>query len=527
MQKILAQTILHSPWERIGVKPHHGLNFPLSAIRSQKSCGIGEFFDLIPLINWCQNIGIDVIQLLPVNDSGENPSPYFPISAFALNPIFLSLHKLPHLNEDLQKKILELHSFNESPRVQYQEVYHHKLFFLRQYFEQNEKHFVQTQEFEIFVNKNPWLERYALFKFFKEVLSQNPWINWSEEYKNLSEKTFQELKNKHKHALNFFIFAQYLCFLQLKEIHTYANQKGIFLSGDIPILISPDSADVWQYPEEFDLSLGAGSPPDEYSKQGQTWGLPLYRWDVSKKRDFSWWKFRLQYASLFYDIYRIDHALGFFRIWAIPPKQEAHMGQFIPHDTNEWIPLGKEILSTLVKSNPMLPIAEDLGPATKQVRETLAEMGICRTILMRWERDKENHTFINIQDYTPLSTTTLSTHDSETLTQWWKDFPEEAKVYASQKGWPYHHQLEKNQRRELLWESHHSASLFHINLLGEYLALFPDLVWENPQDERINVPGTFSPNNWTYRIRPRIETLLAHEELAQEIRTILTVSKFI
>lgn len=525
IQEILANTLTSAQWKRVGIKHHHGINLPLSALHSEKSCGIGEFFDLIPLIDWCQKMGMDVIQLLPLNDSGDNPSPYYSTSALALHPIFLSLHKLPHLDHDLQKKIEELRRFNASPRLLYDEVLAHKFFFLRNYYDKVGKTITTSTEFALYVQENPWVEWYALFKVLKEEMSKTSWLTWPDELKNLTEKTFQKLKHKYIQEMNFYIFVQYLCFTQLKEIHTYAHHKKVLLGGDIPILISPDSADVWQHTDEFDLSLGAGSPPDVYAEEGQVWGLPLYNWEQIKKHHFSWWKSRLKYSSEFYDLYRLDHVIGFFRIWAIPSGEKPRMGKFIPHDKTTWIEHGKKILTTLVESSFMLPIAEDLGDVLDSMRAALTEMGICRTIVMRWERRwKQDQGFIDIQDYNPISMTTLSTHDSDTLTQWWQNFPKEAKLYAIHKGWHYHPHLERAHRKQILWESHHSASLFHINLIGEYLALFPELVWEDPNDERINIPGKILPTNWIYRIRPSLEELLAHEGLTKEIRNIITAS---
>ena len=148
-------------------------------------------------------------------------------------------------------------------------------------------------------------------------------------------------------------------------------------------------------------------------------------------------------------------------------------------------------------------------------------MGICGTKVMRWERHPANGMlFIDPLHYNPISMTTVSTHDSETLTLWWMMSPD-AQDFARYKGWNYTSHLTKEQRREILWDSHHSSSFFHINLLGEYLALFPELVWDNPHEERINVPGTVAPTNWTYRIRPSVEEILAHAPLAVEVRNLL------
>ncbi len=292
--------------------------------------------------------------------------------------------------------------------------------------------------------------------------------------------------------------------------------------GDIPILVSTESADVWSHPELFDIHWQAGAPPDQYNPEGQCWGFPLYRWDVLRKTHFDWWKQRLTYASHFYDIYRIDHVIGLFRIWAIPNDKSSKEGSFLPSDPDTWEPQGREILETFINSCEMLPIAEDLGDVPECVPPVLKEMGICGTKVMRWERNwEEEGRFIPIQYYPPISLTTVSTHDSEPLQLWWKTSPEEAQEFAASKHWEYAPEITHFQHKEILWDSHHTSSLFHINLLQEYLALFPELVAPNPEDERINIPGKLLATNWTYRFRPSVEEIVAHKELAQAIEKVV------
>ncbi len=519
LKEDLLKTIVGPQWSRIGIKHHHGIDVSLPSLHSKDSCGIGEFYDLIPLIDWCARIGMDVIQLLPLNDTGDDTSPFFALSAMALNPLFLSLHKLPKVKPE---KLEGLRKFNSLPRVPYHDVQSHKSIFLRHYFEEMGPSIIETKAFETFVEENDWVENYALFKALKDVTAKNHWKTWPKELQNLSLEEFDNLIEKHWVDVCYYIFLQYLCFCQLTEVKKHANSKAVFLKGDIPILISPDSADVWKYTEEFDLTLSAGAPPDMYNKEGQMWGLPIFNWDVMKKRNFDWWKTRLNYASNFYDIYRIDHILGFFRIYAIPQGKTAKNGVYVPKDKADWLPHGKEILSTLTSFTPMLPIGEDLGDVPDSVRDALCEMGISGTKVLWWEKQwNDGEIYINPLHYNPISMSTVSTHDSETLSLWWHDEEKDAKDYAHHRGWDYTPTLTKSQRRDILRDSHKSASLFHINLLGEYLALFPELVWDDPHDERINVPGTIAPTNWTYRVRPTIEEIISHKELAEEIQNLL------
>ncbi len=514
----LSKTLVADAWNRVGIYPHHGINVILSGLHSQNSCGIGEFYDLLPLIDWCSSLKLDILQLLPLNDSGDDPSPYFPISSCALNPLFLSLHALPFLKQPDQLQKLK----TESSRIAFSTVQSYKLFFLRSYYNQEGKAILKSPEYQQFVAHNPWLVPYALFKTIKTVVSKNHWMTWPKELKSLTSIEKEKLLKDHANEISFVMLLQYLCFSQLFEVKKQAKNKKVFLFGDLPILLNPDSADVWHHQELFDLQLQAGSPPDIYSEEGQTWGFPIMKWDVIEKEDGIWWKDRLTYAAHFYDLYRIDHAIGLFRIFAIPQGGTGKEGFYIPKDESVWNAEGEKHLKLLINHSPMLPIAEDLGVVLPSMRKVLKKLGICGTKVMRWERKwEQDQSFIPIDAYEPISLTTVSTHDSETLALWWRDQPQEAAHLAQLKGWQYTPQITKEQRKEILWDSHHTTSLFHVNLLQEYLCLFPELSWNNPEEERINIPGKPLPIDWTYRFRPSVEEITQHEGLKKEIKTII------
>jgi 4-alpha-glucanotransferase len=522
----LLQTATAKAWERIGIKTHHGINLPLSALRTANSCGIGEFFDLIPMIDWCQSLKLDFIQLLPLNSSNaeSDPSPYNAISSRALNFLYLSLYALPYMEKlpALKKKLKEFEKFNETSRINYAEVVAHKTGWLRAYFDEIGPELLKSPEFKQFTEAHDWVKPYALFRVLKNNLNNTSWKIWPEEVRYPTQKKLQLLYEQHEKAAAFYVLMEFLCYHQLKKVREYANLKGVFLMGDISILLSSESADCWQYPEYFDHNLSAGAPPDVYNLFGQNWGFPIFNWDALRKKHFSWWKTRLKYSEEFFDLFRLDHVIGFFRIWAIPPAHPSKEGYFIPQDENAWEPQGRELLDMITDSTTMLPIAEDLGTVPPVVRPILEEMGICGTKVMRWERNYEtDKDYIPIDSYPPISLTCISTHDSETLTLWWQNFEEEAKAFATFKKWSYDKTLTEDQRQEILWDSHHTSSLFHVNLLQEYLALFPDLIWPDPQDERINIPGTVSNKNWSYRFRPSIEEIVNHKELYSKMEKIL------
>lgn len=484
---------------------HHGICVPLTAIHSKKSCGVGEFFDLIPLIDWAKNVGLDCIQLLPLNDSGNDVSPYNALSSCALDPVYLSLHELGPV--DL------FQAFRSLERIAFLDVKRQKLRWLHAYFEQTFAALSQTPEYKAFLQEHTWLKSYALFKTLKDEYGGKSWQEWPTELQNPDTVPPRNT--------DFHQFVQYHCFAQMEKVRAYADKRGVKLKGDIPILLSPDSVDVWAERHLFRLDLVAGAPPDLYNALGQKWGFPLFNWDALRATQFAWWKRRLKVAGHCFHIYRIDHVVGFFRIWAIPKNKKAIDGFFIPEDHNLWPAQGREILEMLLKASPLTPIAEDLGVIPPEVPIILKELGICGTKVVRWQRHWHgDKSFIPYDQYEPLSLTTVSTPDMDPLSLWWKKAPDEAIAFAHFKNWSYDGTLSSEHLFELLYDAHHTPSHYHINMLQEYLRLFPELSWPNLEDDRINVPGTLLPTNWTFRYRPSLEEMLEHQGLNVAMRKI-------
>jgi len=479
-------------WKKIGQRSHHGICLPLSALRSKQSCGIGEFLDLIPLIEWCRSIGFDCLQLLPLNDTGFDPSPYNPLSSCALDPIYLSLKDLPGANG-----LESFFSLNDTPRLEREAVKQLKMEWLRAYFE---KQGCDHAAYRAFASRQTWLSEYARFMAFKEAFQGRHWKEWPS---HLEENP---------QAVAFHSYLQFLCYAQLEKVKAFASERSVFLIGDLPHLLSPDSADVWAHRSLFRLDLHGGAPPDAYNPLGQNWGFPLFDWDAMRSEHYAWWKRRLAALAPFYHIYRIDHVVGLFRIWAIAEGQKASEGSFVPPDPALWASAGREILEMMIGASPLLPIAEDLGTIPPEVYSTLKSLGICGTKVLRWEGETP------YDRYEPFSLTTVSTPDMEPLPLWWIRHPDEATRLCARKGWEYEPTLSRERQKEILKDAHHTSSHFHINLLQEYLYLVPELSWE--QEERINVPGTLLPTNWAYRFRPFFEEISKNKILIEKISEI-------
>lgn len=510
----LLQSLAGEHWQKIGIKPHQGINTPLFSLRTQESGGIGEFYDLIALMDWLHPLGFDTIQLLPITASGNDPSPYNGLSATALNPIYLSLHQLPGFrnNPALEERYESLKLLNNFPRLDYYEVKKGKDLFLKTYVKKEGAELKKTAGYAQFLDENPWVEPFASFKVLKELHGEVSIKAW---------KTKKDL-NLYPNEVEHHKIVQYLCFLQMKAVKTYAEKKKMLLMGDIPILVSQDSADVWGYPHLFKLNLTAGAPPDMYSKEGQSWGFPLYNFEEMEKEDFRFWKERLKFASQIFHLYRLDHIVGFFRIWAISSGKKPSEGHFEPSERALWQLRGEKMLRLMLEHCPLLPIGEDLGVVPFETRATMKKLGIPGTKVIRWEKNwTGDHRFIPFHEYDFDSLTTLSTHDSEPLRLWWRTHPKEAKEFALFRNYTYEEELPLKTHFEILQDSYHTSSLFHINLLQECLDIFPEFRFEDPNEERINLPGTVSPTNWTYRYKCSLEEMRDHPSLSKELERMI------
>ena len=516
MEEFLLKSPLKKVWQKIGIRHHHGFLLPLLGLHTKQSVGCGEYLDLIPLVDWCADISFDIIQLLPLNDSGVLASPYSALSSCALHPIYLSLRKLPFL-ENAQKLVGKLENAPEidsKKRVDYPAVLNWKMQWLKQYFEVAFESIEKSDEYLKFCANHGWLKGYAVFRALKDHHHQAKWQEWPKEIQTVTHTQLVSLAKAHKEQVNFYCMLQYLCYEQLAQVKTYAELKNIKIMGDIPILINPDSADVWEHPHFFDLSMAAGAPPDVFNPEGQYWNFPLYNWKAIEESGYSFWRQRLKFAAFFYHLYRIDHIIGFFRIWAIPRGKPPMEGFFIPKDEQLILVQGEGVLRHMIESSDMLPIAEDLGFMPDGADEVIKSFGIPGTRVIRLERfDKGKGPYIPFEEYHPVNMSMVSTHDLESLRGWWKDYPHEGELFCKMMDWKYEKELSLKRQIEILRLSHQTKTLFHINLLGEYFACIESLRSDNIEDERINRPGEILETNWTYRFCLSVEEMQTHDQL--------------
>lgn len=524
--KQLLKTLCAPHWKKIGLNAHHGIVMMLSSLHSKTSPLCGEFLDLIPMISWCEQVGCDFLQLLPVNDTGFDNSPYNPISTLALNPVYLSLHALPYYSthSSLKEIISSMKKQSPSSPFNYTKARQAKFKFLEKYFELCFSQVEKSKEYLLFKEQNEWATAYALFCTLTEIYKLDDWRLWPKNLHTLQASQRSDLILKHQKRIDFHLMIQSFCFSQFAQVKKHADQNNVFLFGDLPFLVSKKSCDAWHFPQLFLMDYSVGSPPDNFTPEGQNWNFPAYNWAYLKKSDYHWWKTRLKIAENFYHIYRLDHIIGFFRTWNIPVGKKGCSGSFVPHDAALWLQQGYDFLSVLIQNSQMLPIGEDLV-VPQTIKDVLRELGICGTNILTWQRTGAGGTdFVPYPLYNTASITHIASHDTVTLRQWWKKYSKAAKLFCLWKGWRYTPSLGNFKRKEILKDSHRTSSLFHANLLQEYLALFPEMIHKDYNKERINYPGTPSKRNWRYRFVPSVEQIVNSRKLREAILSITHLS---
>jgi len=577
---------LSEQWKKTGINRRAGVLAPLFSIYSEDSVGIGEIPDICLLVEWCKKTGLSIIQLLPLNDTGFNFTPYDCQTTFGLDPMYLSLEKIEGIEADrFINDIGKLRDRFPFPRrnIDY-DIKKEKLKILWKMFQSIRVVSVQYEDFE---EKNKyWIRDYALFKVLKEKYQQKSWEEWDEKYKFRETGALAELYNKEKELVAFYIWLQWQLFLQMKVTKEYAEINGVLLLGDLPFLVSRDSVDVWAHQNYFKLNMVSGAPPDMYFAKGQRWGMPPYNWKVIEENNFDYLKQKVKYAENFYNMYRIDHFVGLFRIWTIDinePKETYGLnGKFDPADEKKWKEHGQKILINMTEGIDMLPCAEDLGVVPKCSYETLEEFSIPGIDVQRWKRDwGKTFEFIEPQAYRPNSIATISTHDMSPFVLWWMeeagtvdrhlvrkwcedynfnydfvvnnlfaitksadnrlrwkkriDSPEKVLEILNMprdKAWMFYDAyLESYHEKEQFWKylknigappetttkqllidalklCSASKSIFCIQIIQDWLCLGDYYDFNQGENMRVNVPGTFTKKNWSVVLPVSLDNLL-------------------
>ena len=314
-----------------------GTVVPVFSLRSEGSFGVGDFGDLKLMIDWADRTNQRILQVLPINDTNithtwQDSYPYNSISIYALHPQYTDLRQLPEIKDEEQRMHYEKlrQELNALSQIDYERMFAAKMDYLRVLFAQEWATVKRRASYKDFLTQNrQWLEPYAAFCYYRDKYGTAEFSKWPKEA-TLKAVTQHPSPSVQK-ELDFWCYVQYNLDQQMRAAHEHARAHRVILKGDIPIGISRDGVEAWVEPKYFNLNGQAGAPPDPFSADGQNWGFPTYNWDAMLADGCSWWVRRFRKMAQYFDAYRIDHVLGFFRIWEIPvPEKSGLMGQFAP-----------------------------------------------------------------------------------------------------------------------------------------------------------------------------------------------------
>lgn len=318
-----------------------GMLVPVFSLRSEGSFGVGDFGDLKKMVDLVCETGQRVLQILPVNDTTTTYSwtdsyPYSCISIFAIHPQYADLRQLPALTNAKQRNDFEAlrQQLNALPQIDYEQVNHAKITYLRLLFAQEGSKVLSSKDFKEFLAEaGQWLVPYAQYCVLRDKYGTACFEQWPDHntWNEADRAALLNARSSQYHEASFWYYVQFVLHKQLLDAHQYARKSHVVLKGDIPIGVSRYGCDVWTEPRYFNLNGQAGAPPDDFSVNGQNWGFPTYNWDEMLKDGCQWWIRRFQNMAQYFDAYRIDHVLGFFRIWEIPVNAvHGLLGQFQP-----------------------------------------------------------------------------------------------------------------------------------------------------------------------------------------------------
>ena len=559
-----------------------GILVPAFSIRGENDLGIGDVSSLHEFVGFAAETGIGFIQLLPINEMGPDCSPYNAISSVAIEPMTLdcTVDGLKDLTEGAFNEVIADYDLEElnAGSVLYGKVRELKHGLLHKAFERymatiDGKVDVRSESFDAFCkDESEWLNDYCVFRLFMDREGGSEvWQNWDESYRSkesamerITEMAGADPKGLDR-ELRYYAYVQWISFTQWKQVAEYAASKNVSLMGDIPFGVSLYSVDVWANLEIFDLDWYGGAPPeklfkdDEFvQKWGQNWGIPLYRWDELAKRDYEWWRQRVEKTTEIFQMFRVDHALGFYRIYSFP-WNPVRNDEFLPLSNDEASALcdgklpgfrprsddsdeakhqnredGEKYLRMLQEAaDDAEVIAEDLGTVPDYVGPSLAELGIAGMKVPQWEFS-DGHVTSGLA-YPPVSFAAYATHDHFPIRAQWenglKQFHESE--HESHEWWESRNFLatlcsfagiEVNDNNFPEYSPELFKKLFRelsISNSDRIAIMISDLLF---QTERINVPGVMDGTNWSYRLPATAKELAVgkeHWELREMLKKVL------
>lgn len=499
---------------------HAGLLVPLFSIRSDQGWGIGEIPDLPRFAAWVADAGMDLLQLLPVNEMAEGQnSPYSAMTAMAIDPIYIALDEVEEFQAEGGEARLSsedrtrLAEARGADAVQYQIVRPLKIRALEAAFARFDGHEWVRQSnraraFEAFrAGEAWWLDDYTLFRALHEEHGARSWTEWEPALRDRQADAVAAARARLAPRIRYFAWLQWVAQQQWERARDACGRVGIL--GDFPFMVSGDSADVWARQQEFRVDVSVGVPPDAFSDTGQDWGLPACRWDVMRPGGYEWLRQRVRRCTELYDGFRIDHLVGFYRTYVKEPDGAT---AFWPADEHEQLAQGERLLELFGSTGARI-IAEDLGTVPDFVRESLGRQRVPGMKVLRWEREWEvdGQPFRDPATYPADSVAVSGTHDTETMAEWW----DEAEIAERRAA------VEMPALKEAGIEAAAPfTDALRDALLGALFGSGSDILLMAVQDvfgwrDRVNTPAIVNDDNWSWRLPCTVEQFGA-EPLARD-----------
>ena len=489
-----------------------GVLLPVFSLRSRGDFGIGDFGAGPSFLEWLAAAGQKLWMLLPLLPTAPgDASPYSCKCAFGLNPLFIDLSQVEEFRDAGGEASLseaeraQLAEARASRRVRYELVFPLKGRALRSAFARFEAQASgpRRQAFEAFSQAQAvWLDTYALYAAVSQDQEQRPWWEWPRGIKERDPSALAAVRARLGPEVRFQAWLQWQAHSQWQGLREAARARGIQLGGDEPFIIGQDSADAWANPTLLRRDARLGVPPDDFSADGQDWGLPYFDFAAMEKDGYAWLKLRARMAARDYDVRRVDHAVGYFRQWIRDEKTPK--GRFIPADEVSQKALGERHFKLLSADADI--IAEDLGVIPPFVRQVLGKLSLPGYKVMRWERD--DGVWRDPRKYPVTSLACTGTHDTEPLADWWEGATDAERLavvraYPEFEGW-------QGAPREFKPEVHHGLLAAAERSASAYCVLpWQDVLGSR---ERVNLPGSQSDANWAYRIPQDATELLTDAE---------------
>ena len=483
-----------------------GILIPLFSLRTRHSLGRGEILDLAPMIDFALAMGSSVIQLLPLDETGPaEQSPYSALSVNAIDPMYISIRDLSGAGRVVRARARA--AVGTARVVPRSIVRREKLALLERAYRATRARAGRDESGDLaaFIAANGyWLDDYALFRALKERFEWANWDSWPTDLVRREPDALASARLELADQIAMYQYWQFIAHWQWSSMRAYAAAYGARIGGDLAFSPCRESAEVWANQDDFDLTRTVGAPPDEFNRMGQRWGLPLPNWERMRGNGFKLLRSRVRHASSLYDLIRVDHVVGLYRTFNFGSDTDAH-GIFTPEDEHQQRMQGEEIMRTIKEEAGAAEIiAEDLGTVPPWVRESLTYLGVPGYKVMQWERDwsAPDAPFLSPASYPELSLATTGTHDTESLTTWWR----EQTVSEREKLIRALGLANKVIARAMLNESALDAILEALYAAPSRLVIIPiqDLFgWS----ARINRPGTVNDSNWTYRLPMTLERL--------------------